>query len=103
MATHTLGTSSSTVLVAVQWNSVAIAQADVAAINSNILDDQNPSHPVASLNGSGGFVKEGTLYIPNRGILTLFPGDWVAYDPTTGFAYLVPATAVTGGDWIIDD
>lgn len=102
MSTHTLGTSNSTVLVAAQWNSVAIDPADVAAINSHILNDLNPTQ-LAQTGGIGGFVKEGLLYVPNRGVLTLIPGDWVAYDPDSGFCYLVPASAVTGGDWIIDD
>ncbi len=88
----TLGTNATNSLdVAFVWQSMATATSSVRAINQAILDDQNPRHPVAQTSGCGGFVKEGILYVPNRGSLTLFPGDCVALDSTSGQVILVPS------------
>ena len=42
-----------------------------------------------------------TLTIPNRGRLRVLPGDYVAYDPVTGFPILVSGAAVAqpGSVW----
>ncbi len=99
MATTLLGTDANNSLVSLVWQSVAVSQADVHAINELILDDQNARHPLAQTAGVGGFVKEGTLYVPNRGILTLFPGDVVAVDSTSGQVILLTAYGLAAGPW----
>lgn len=92
MAIQTLGTNAVDSLnIAFAWSGVATATSSVRAINQAILDDKNPRHPVAQTSGCGGFVKEGILYVPNRGSLQLFPGDVVALDSTSGQPILVPA------------
>ncbi len=99
MATITIGTAAQTTLVGLVWTS-SVAQADVRAINNNILNDLDSRHPQAQIDGGGGFVREGLLYVPNRGPLQLYPGDVVAYDPATGGVILVTALAAAGASWV---
>lgn len=46
------------------------------------------------------FSKQGLLYVPNRGVLTILPGDYVAVD-ASGWPILVSkeAVAYTGSSW----
>jgi hypothetical protein len=102
MAIQTLGTNANNSLnLALVWNGLATATADVADINQAILDDFNARHPVAQISGCGGFVKEGILYVPNRGSLTLFPGDVVALDATSGQVILLTARGLAAGPWTL--
>ena len=102
MATQLLGTNANNSLTALVWNGMATATADVAAINALILDDINPSHPVAQISGCGGFVKEGLLYVPNRSApLELRPGDVVAVDATSGQVILLTAYGLSAGPWTL--
>ena len=101
MALSLLGTNANNSLTALVWNSVAVSQADVADINQAILDDRNPRHPLAQTSGTGGFVKEGLLYVPNRGTLQLFPGDVVALDATSGQVILLTAYGLSAGPWTL--
>lgn len=102
MATATIGTALTTTLITVPFAAVGttLSPADLATINKNILDDQNVAHPEAWLNGTGGFAQQGLLYVPNRGVLKVLPGDYVAYDPATGFPYLISAAAAAGASWV---
>ena len=103
MATHTLGTNANTSLTAVTYHGAyaGLAQADLASINAAILNDQNPRHLAAQLSGMGGFVREGLLYVPNRGVLRILEGDVVAVDETTnvGWPILVSKQAIASGAW----
>lgn len=102
MAIQTLGTTANNSLgLALVWTGAAVAAADVADINQAILDDLNPRHPVAQTSGCGGFVKEGVLYVPNRGSLTLYPGDVVALDATSGQVILLTAYGLSAGPWTL--
>lgn len=92
MALSTFGTNATSTLSAMQWTR-APTVADVAAIAANILDDDNPAHPAVP----GAFTFNGFLFVPNRGILRLQPGDWVAYG-STGFPIVVSSEAKTA-DW----
>lgn len=102
MATKTAGTLLTTTLTAVVYSPSAavLLPADVATINAAILDDQNVAHPVASQIGTGGFVAEGLLYVPNRGTLKCLPGDYICVDPATGFPILLSARAAAGASWV---
>jgi hypothetical protein len=99
VATRTLGTNASTSLTAVVWNGMATATADVRALNQLIRDDKNPRHSLS--NQSGAFVKEGILYVPNRGDLKLFPGDVVAVDATSGQVIVLTAYGLSAGPWTL--
>jgi hypothetical protein len=104
MALQTLGTLANNSLDrALVWHSVAVSQADVRVINANIYDDQLPitSPYSAQTSGTGGFVKEGVLYVPNRGSLTLFPGDIVALEAAIGQPILLTAYGLSAGPWTL--
>ena len=102
MATKTLGTSATTSLVAVSFSQdpSVLLPADLATVDYGILDDQTTGHPHASISGIGGLVRQGKLFVPNRGSLTIYPGDYIAYDPTTGGVILVTALAAAGASWV---
>lgn len=95
MATVTLGTAATTTLTALAWNASA-AVADIATIAAGIKDDQN----VAAPTWPGAFSKNGLLYVPNRGVLRLLPGDYVGFDAATGWPILVSADAAGGAGWV---
>lgn len=101
MATRLLGSNANNSLTAVVWNGMATPAADVRAINALIRNDVNARHPVAQIGGGGGFVKEGILYVPNRGSLELRPGDVVALDATSGQVILLTAYGLSAGPWTL--
>lgn len=108
MATSTLGTNAnSSIPLALQApgsftsnlgvvsSSVAVA-ADVATLNNAIRDDQNR---VLAFPGSmGGWSTDGKLYIPNRGWLKVYPGDWIGVD-NRGWPILLSADTIANGLW----
>lgn len=49
----------------------------------------------------GAFAKNGLLAIPNRGIVKVLAGDYVAVDPVTGWPILVSAFAAAHGPFTI--
>lgn len=68
-----------------------MAAADIATISLGIKNDQingQPRVPEA-------FSSNGRLYIPNRGVLTMLPGDYVAFDTQSGWPILLSALAFT--------
>ena len=99
MSLITLGTANDHVLTAIVWTS-SVLQSDVRPINDDILDDVNARHPQAQISGCGGFVREGLLYVPNRGALELRPGDVVGVDPATGWPILLSSRAAAGASWV---
>jgi hypothetical protein len=98
VATITIGTAATTTLTGAVWHS-NMAQADVRAINTAILNDLNLRHPQAQIDGGGGFVREGLLYVPNRGPLQLYDGDIVAVDARGG-VILVTKYSAAGANWV---
>lgn len=101
MATTTLGTTTDTSLTAVVFSQdpSVLLPADLATIAHMILNDQNVATPMAQISGIGGFVREGFLFVPNRGKLQIYPGDVIAVDDATGWPILVSAAAAAGADW----
>jgi hypothetical protein len=93
MATVTLGTNAATSLTALAFNRSA-AVADVASIAAGIKNDLNVAHPRFP-----GFTKGGLLFVPNRGVLQVLPGDYVGFDATTGWPILLSAFAIASGPW----
>jgi hypothetical protein len=69
-----------------------MTQADIAIIQTGILDD---SVPVANPRIFPGAFVPGAqqLFVPNRGVLAVLPGDVIAIDPTTGWPFLISARA----------
>lgn len=95
MATKTLGTNGTATLpFAIQWYpGTTISPADLATIQESILNDINPAHPI----WPGAFSNNGLLFVPNRGVLQVLPGDWIGVG-TTGWPVLLAPTAETA-DW----
>lgn len=100
MATSTLGTNATTSIpLAMAFIASAINAADFASLNNAIADDSNPAHPTYKQGlQSGGFNKEGLLYIPSRGVLKVLPGDWVGVD-SRGWPILLSADTIANGAW----
>lgn len=94
MATSTFGTTANSSLTAL-LSSRNMAAADVAAIVNLIKDDINPAHPLMPTAWSQG----GQLYVPNRGILQVLPGDYVAVD-SQGWPILVSANSIANSSWV---
>ena len=96
MALKTLGTAATTTLRALVMDS-NLAIADGATLRANIKDDKTNGNPVwpGAFEFQGG---SGLLYVPNRGVLKILPGDYVAYDPN-GWPILVAAAAIAGTGW----
>jgi hypothetical protein len=103
MATVTLGTAATSTLLAMPFI-YGLVPADFATIAAAIKrDTHNPSVPA----GSSGpqpplglpFSRAGALVIPDRGVLHLFPGDYVAID-ATGWPILLSARAAASASWV---
>lgn len=97
MSTVTLGTNATSSLTALAFlkGINSLAEADVASINNGIKDDLNPAHPIVG----GSFVVPGQLlYIPRRGWLNVFAGDYVAID-SEGWPILVSANSIANAAW----
>lgn len=94
MTLLTGGTSASTSLAAIKFIQPMTA-ADFGNLRETILDDLNVAHPIYP----GAFSSAGQLYIPNRGVLRVLPGDYVMVDATTGWPILISARAIAAGPW----
>jgi hypothetical protein len=90
----TANSSLSALLAAVMTTNPQQDAADVAQLTNAIKDDINPAHPIMPTAWS----QAGVLYVPNRGILKVLPGDWVAVD-SQGWPILVSANSVANGPW----
>lgn len=96
MATVTLGTTANNSLTALLFKLGigGMTPADQASIANAIKDDLNVSHPVVR----GSFGSDGLLYVPNRGVLKVLPGDYVGVD-SQGFPILVSANSIALAAW----
>jgi len=92
-----MGTTANNSLTALAFSHVAL-DADMASINALIKVDI----PVSGSAGEGlvggtfvtqAFAKNGFLYVPRRGVLKVFQGDFVAVDTQTGWPILVSGAA----------
>lgn len=99
MAVQTVGTNANTSLTYglkfLPGYGSGMAPADIAAIALQIKDDLNVAHPVFPQ----AFSANGLLYVPNRGVLQMLAGDYVAVDPTTGWPILLSKRAIASGPW----
>ena len=105
MATKTLGTTANNSLTALAATPAPVA-IDFAVIVNSILSDGlsgNTSADVQAPNAKGtiwpgAWEMNGLLYIPNRGVLKVFPGDWVGVD-SQGWPVLVSANSIANAAW----
>jgi hypothetical protein len=72
-----------------------MAAADIATIANSIKNDQQNTNPIFPQ----AFSANGLLYVPNRGVLTMLPGDYVAVDET-GWPILVSKLAAAGTSYV---
>lgn len=94
MALLTLGTDATSSLGAALVGGITVG--DAASFNALVKDDQNVAHPQWA---QGAFQPSGRLVIPNRGVLTVLPGDYIAVDSTTGWPILISAYAIASGPY----
>lgn len=71
--------------------------ADMATIQQLIKDDLNPAQPINL--PMGGWSRANQLFIPNRGWLKVYPGDFVGVD-ATGWPILVSGRAAASASWV---
>ena len=98
MALLTGGTNASTSLAAIKFlpgYGSGMSAANIALMALSIKDDLGNAHSI----WPGAFSANGKLYIPNRGVLTMLPGDYVMTDSTTGWPILLSARAIASGPW----
>lgn len=93
MATVTLGTTANNSLTAKLFGG-ALSTADIAAIANAIKNDQINGLPIFP----GAFAQTGLLYIPNRGVLKMLPGDYVGVD-SQGWPILVSKNSIANAAW----
>jgi hypothetical protein len=102
MATATLGTAATTTLIAVPFTYGLVA-ADFATMaaavkrdshNTNVQGVTGPQPPIGLA-----ISRAGQLVIPERGILKLFSGDYIAID-ATGWPILLSARAAASASWV---
>jgi hypothetical protein len=70
----------------------SISATDFATMQQNIKDDlinSAPNHPIYG----DSFTRMGQLFVPNRGILQIRPGDVIAYD-SAGWPILISADSI---------
>ena len=93
MATGTLGTTANNSLTADSFGDSPVP-ADVAAIANLIKNDQINGLPIFP----GAWAQTGLLFIPNRGVLKMLPGDWVGVD-SQGWPILVSKNSIANAAW----
>lgn len=94
MALRTLGTNATTSLSSMVASG-DMAEADIAAFQALIKNDLGGTSPIIP----GSFSRQNLLYIPNRGVLQVRPGDYVAVDSATGWPILISAKAIASGPY----
>lgn len=98
MATKTLGTTANNSLgTAIQFlpgYGSGMAGVDIGSMSNAIKNDLINGRPVVS----EAFSANGLLYVPNRGILKMLPGDWVGID-SQGWPILVSKNSIANAAW----
>lgn len=93
MATGTLGTNANNSLTSL-INSGAMNTIDLAAIAQGVKNDLVNGNPI----WPGAYAQNGLLYVPNRGVLRVLPGDYVGID-SQGWPILVSANSIANAAW----
>ena len=96
MSLSTVGTNATNTLKAFIQNSSVHTTTDLALVRANILNDIINGNPIWPNGYDRAFQQRGVLYVPNRGLLAVFPGDYVAYD-ATGWPILISKNAIASG------
>lgn len=95
MALGTLGTNATSSLQSINnWTPSRSTSGTVGPFARLIRDDLNVTHPIVP----GAMNKAGLLYIPNRGVLKVLPGDYLGVD-ANGWPILISAHSIAAGGW----
>jgi hypothetical protein len=114
MALRTLGSNATTSLSAFVVGFNDTIPADVGTLITQMREDpsgyRGPEAEVAAsglVTGQGtvrsrvnqGYVQQGQLIIPGRGQLWLRPGDFICWDATTGWPFVLSGDAAANGPY----
>ena len=94
MALGTLGTNATSSLTSSGAYRADMSQSDAGTLATDIKDDLNVAHPT----WPGAWEVNGLLYIPNRGVLRVLPGDVIGVD-SQGWPILVSANSIAHASW----
>ena len=114
MALGTLGTSGTGSLSYFLVGTNDVIAADLATLNVSLFGDPPGFGAWPQVNTSGlvtgigtnrpllnaPYLKGGLLVIPNRGQIQCKPGDFVCFDPTTGWPILISGDAAANGPYV---
>ena len=116
MALKQIGTTNTTTLRGLVYQPAGMSTADVATLNAALRDDPvttygnsttNENYPPLASTGTGYNNMSlfephcGQLFIPSRGFVKLFPGDFLIYDPITGFPFVISGAAMAHNpNWV---
>lgn len=89
MSLLTLGTKTTNSLGGFNWSRNP-TPANLALLMAAIKNDQINGNPIYP----GAVQTSGLIYIPNRGVLQMLPGDFVGVD-STGWPILISANSIT--------
>jgi hypothetical protein len=107
MTLRTLGTNANNSLTAFVVGTNDVIAADVATMITQLRADGWQA-PTGGTTGQGitprarinePYVRQGKLYVPNRGMLTLRAGDYICWDATTGWPVVVSGDAAANGPY----
>lgn len=101
MALKTIGTAANNSLKAFVVGTNDVIAADVATLLTDLRADgaQAPTGATTGQNTTPlmrinePYVRQGKLFIPNRGVLQLRAGDYIGWDATTGWPIVVSGAA----------
>lgn len=110
MALKTFGSNATTSLFAFVVGTDDIVPAQIALLNTALRGDppgykaptgQAEPAPAGTNRPrlAQAYVKQGILFVPNRGMLQLKAGDYVCFDATTGWPFVVSGDAVANGPY----
>lgn len=91
MAARTMGTTTTSILTALKFGADLLPQ-DVGNL-ANLICDDKVGAAGSHLRLNRAFSQDGLLFVPNRGVLQVLPGDYVAVD-NDGWPILVSASSI---------
>ena len=99
MALVTFGTNANNSLRAVQFGPNGVmTDSDLALFNAQVQPNYQGTEPNSGKMNT--YVsREGQFFIPNRGWVKVFSGDWLVVDTTTGFPFILSKNAVASGPY----
>lgn len=94
MALRTAGSTTTTILSSLRFGADVTPQ-DYGTL-SNLIKDDKVGVAGSHLRLNNAYSQNGLLYVPNRGVLQVLPGDYVMVD-NDGWPILVSASSINFG------